>query len=181
MYEHSFSAVESNAEFPLLPCYFIPVDIEGWALWLLHDVWLQVCPYRLSEQVMGVLDGFNRLPRLSWRGRGIRSTWEIIHPHKLMGESIKHRRELARCRVVIVLRVIRSNNVHITLEKPTRFPWIITAVYPRVVAHRHACWELELRDLLLDSRMRKTKLFNRKQLVCINRSLLVRKVFAKEK
>lgn len=101
----------------------------------------------------------------------IRSRGQVINPHQLSGKTVKDRRELARMRIVVVLRVVRGNNVHVALEQTTRLVLVICSVDPGIVANSHAGWELHLGDLSLDSRVVETELFDFDHFVHVDRGL----------
>lgn len=120
---------------------------------------------------MRVLDSFNRLPRLGVRRCTVTSSGEVIHADELVGEPIEHGRELAWGRVVVVLWVVGANNVHVALEKATRFLAVISAIDPGIVAHCYTSRELQFGDLGLDDRVRETELLDGNHLVDINGAL----------
>jgi hypothetical protein len=67
-----------------------------------------------------------------------------------VSQSIEDGREFAGDGVVVVLRVVCCNNVHIALEQAARLGWVVCAVDPGVVADCYGLRELELCNFGLD-------------------------------
>lgn len=109
---------------------------------------------------MGILDSRNGSPWLRLNSAMVRSGRQVINPHQLSGETVKDRRELARVCIVIVLRVVCGNNVHVALEQTTGFILVICTIDPRIIADSHTRWELHLGDLSLNGSVVETELFD---------------------
>ena len=144
------------------------MQVEGWPFRLLHDIGLQVRPKRFTQEVVGILDGLDRFPRLSLGCLGIRATRKVVHTDQLPSQTVEDWRELARHGIVVVLRVVGRHDVHIALEQPPRLLGVIGSVDPRVVADSHALGELHLGDFGLHRRVVETQLLDLDELIWVN-------------
>jgi hypothetical protein len=117
------------------------------------------------------LDSLNWLPWLSLCDLYIGSTGKIIHTNKLSCESIEYWGEFARGRVVVVLRVVGGDDIHVTLEETASLLGVICSIDPGIIANRHTWGQLQLSYLRLDSGMAQTQLLNFDELVCIDGGL----------
>ena len=89
----TFSTSWSNSKLPTLPFNFTIFNSERRSLWLRNQQWFDISSYCFTIQVWMILPTWNFLP---WSSRGsclIKSTWQVIHPDKFLGESFKHWRK----------------------------------------------------------------------------------------
>lgn len=172
MDDEPLTAIEPDPEPPLLPGDFIAGYGERRALWLGYNVRFQVAPELLSQQVMRVLDRLDGFPRLRLRiGTSVSSSRKVIHAHELTRQPVKYGRKLARNRVVVVLRVVRGDNIHVALEQPAGLIMVIAPVDPWIVADSHSRWKLEFSDLLFDGRVAEAELFDLDEFIGVDWAL----------
>lgn len=171
MKNKALAVVEANSEAPLLPRDCVANDTKRSALRLLDDIGLQICTEWLIQQIVCILNSGHWLPRLRLSCLSVCATRQIIHADQLARDPIEDRREFAWERILVVLGMICSHNVHVALEEPAGLLGVICAVDPGIHAHSVAGRELQFLNFSLDRWMAETEFLNLQHFINIDGSL----------
>ena len=120
---------------------------------------------------MRILNRLDGLPGPGWLYGVVISSGEIIHSYQLLRVAVENGGERTWQRVVVVLRVVRVDDVHVVLEQPTVLILVVSPIDPGVVAHCDAWRELHFLNLRLDGWVLHADCFHFNHLVDVTRAL----------